>query len=81
MNEARRALIDRGVEMGDVTDMGGVKYSGFSDPDGKAGCSSSGPKATGLSQPASVYQRPRWTTSSNGRRFISLIGCSGRSAG
>jgi hypothetical protein len=28
-----------------------------------------------------VYQRPRWTTSSNGRRFGFAIGFSGRSAG
>lgn len=34
INEARQALIDRGVEMGEITDAGGVKYSGFSDPDG-----------------------------------------------
>jgi catechol 2,3-dioxygenase-like lactoylglutathione lyase family enzyme len=34
MDEARQALIDRGVQMGDIMDMGGVKYSGFSDPDG-----------------------------------------------
>ncbi|CAA9584525.1 MAG: hypothetical protein AVDCRST_MAG88-3757, partial [uncultured Thermomicrobiales bacterium] len=27
-------LIGRGVAMGDVDDMGGVKYAGFSDPDG-----------------------------------------------
>ncbi len=30
----RDALIGRGVAMGDVDDMGGVKYAGFSDPDG-----------------------------------------------
>ncbi|MEO6795362.1 MAG: VOC family protein [Candidatus Dormibacter sp.] len=34
MDEARQALIDRGVEVGPVMDVQGVKYSGFSDPDG-----------------------------------------------
>lgn len=34
IEEARAALVDRGIEVGDVTDMGGVKYAGFSDPDG-----------------------------------------------
>ena len=34
MDEARQALIDRGVEVGEVMDTQGVKYAGFSDPDG-----------------------------------------------
>lgn len=34
MQEARNALLDRGAEVGDVVDMGGVKYAEFSDPDG-----------------------------------------------
>jgi catechol 2,3-dioxygenase-like lactoylglutathione lyase family enzyme len=34
MDEARNALIDRGVEMGEIMDMGGIRYSFFSDPDG-----------------------------------------------
>jgi catechol 2,3-dioxygenase-like lactoylglutathione lyase family enzyme len=34
MEAAREALMRRGVAVGDVTDMGGVKYAGFSDPDG-----------------------------------------------
>ena len=35
INEAREALIGRGVEVGDVEEHGqGVKYAGFSDPDG-----------------------------------------------
>lgn len=34
---ARAQLIERGVEMGDVQDVGGgVKYSGFADPDGNS---------------------------------------------
>ncbi len=33
---AREALLTRGVEVGEITDMGGVKYAGFSDPDGNA---------------------------------------------
>jgi catechol 2,3-dioxygenase-like lactoylglutathione lyase family enzyme len=31
---AREALIARGVEMDIITDMGGILYAGFSDPDG-----------------------------------------------
>ena len=31
---ARDELLGRGVAMGDVDDMGGVKFAGFSDPDG-----------------------------------------------
>lgn len=34
MNTARSVLIERGIDVGDVTDMGGVKFAGFSDPDG-----------------------------------------------
>lgn len=34
MDEARQALLDRGVEVGAVMDTQGVKYAGFSDPDG-----------------------------------------------
>ena len=30
----REALVARGVTMGQIDDMGGVKYAGFSDPDG-----------------------------------------------
>jgi predicted enzyme related to lactoylglutathione lyase len=32
--EARGALVRRGVDVGEVTDIGGVKYAWFSDPDG-----------------------------------------------
>ena len=31
---AREALVKRGVEVGEITDVQGVKYSYFSDPDG-----------------------------------------------
>lgn len=31
---ARNALIARGIDVGGVDDMGGVKYAGFADPDG-----------------------------------------------
>lgn len=34
INQARAELTGRGVEVGDVSDMGGVKYAHFSDPDG-----------------------------------------------
>jgi len=33
---ARDALVKRGVDMGEVIDMGGIKYAGFSDPDGNS---------------------------------------------
>ena len=31
---ARSALVKRGVEVGEITNLGGVKYAGFNDPDG-----------------------------------------------
>lgn len=31
---AREALVNRGIDVGEITDFGGVKYAGFSDPDG-----------------------------------------------
>lgn len=34
IHQAREALAGRGVEVGDVEDMGGVKYVSFRDPDG-----------------------------------------------
>ena len=34
MDATRAALIERGVELSDVDDMGGVLYSYFNDPDG-----------------------------------------------
>src|SRR2546426_6358279 len=34
INKAREALVKRGFEVGEITDLGGVKYAGFSDPDG-----------------------------------------------
>ena len=34
INAAREALLRRGVDIGEITDLGGVKYAGFSDPDG-----------------------------------------------
>jgi predicted enzyme related to lactoylglutathione lyase len=36
IEQARAELIGRGVEVGEVQDMGGVKYAGFSDPDGNS---------------------------------------------
>jgi hypothetical protein len=32
--EARRRLADQGVDIDDVTDLGGMLYAGFADPDG-----------------------------------------------
>lgn len=34
INQARDALAERGVGVSDITDMGGVKYVWFEDPDG-----------------------------------------------
>jgi predicted enzyme related to lactoylglutathione lyase len=34
INEAREALVNRGLEVAEVWDIQGVKYAGFSDPDG-----------------------------------------------
>lgn len=34
MDAAREALVGRGIAVGEITDMGGVKYAGFGDPDG-----------------------------------------------
>jgi catechol 2,3-dioxygenase-like lactoylglutathione lyase family enzyme len=33
---ARRELAERGVEVGEIDDLGGVKYAYFSDPDGNS---------------------------------------------
>lgn len=34
ISEARAELAGRGVEMGEILDLGGIKYAGFRDPDG-----------------------------------------------
>lgn len=34
IDEARRALVRRGIEVGEITDLNSVKYAGFNDPDG-----------------------------------------------
>jgi predicted enzyme related to lactoylglutathione lyase len=36
IGSVRQEMISRGVEMGEIMDMGGVLYSGFSDPDGNS---------------------------------------------
>lgn len=36
VDEARRALVANGVDVSDVSDMGGVRYAFFSDPDGNS---------------------------------------------
>ncbi len=36
IDEARDALVARGVDVGDVQDIGGVKYAWFNDPDGNS---------------------------------------------
>jgi catechol 2,3-dioxygenase-like lactoylglutathione lyase family enzyme len=34
LDTARSALLNRGIPVGEISDVGGVKYAGFSDPDG-----------------------------------------------
>ena len=34
--KVRDLLIERGVEVGEIVDMGGIKFAGFSDPDGNS---------------------------------------------
>ncbi len=36
VQQARQALAGRGVEVGEVNDLGGIKYVHFSDPDGNS---------------------------------------------
>lgn len=36
IDAARADLVGRGLAVGEITDMGGVKYAGFSDPDGNS---------------------------------------------
>ena len=36
IDTARSALMQRGVAVGEITDVSGVKYAGFSDPDGNS---------------------------------------------
>ena len=36
INKAREALAGRGVTVGEVDDLGGIKYVYFSDPDGNS---------------------------------------------
>ena len=34
INKAREALVNRGIAVGEITDLSGVKFAGFGDPDG-----------------------------------------------
>src|SRR6266702_7880806 len=34
ISKARESLVKRGIAVGEITDVSGVKYAGFSDPDG-----------------------------------------------
>jgi hypothetical protein len=34
MDDSRAALLERGIDLSEVEDLGGVLYSWFSDPDG-----------------------------------------------
>ena len=36
IDTVREALVKRGLEVGEITDFKGVKYTGFNDPDGNS---------------------------------------------
>ena len=36
INQAREELVNRGVQIGEVDDLGGIKYARFNDPDGNS---------------------------------------------
>jgi catechol 2,3-dioxygenase-like lactoylglutathione lyase family enzyme len=36
MAESRKALLDKGLEVGEVSDMGGILFARFADPDGNS---------------------------------------------
>jgi predicted enzyme related to lactoylglutathione lyase len=36
ISKARSALVNRGIAVGEITDVSGVKYAGFNDPDGNS---------------------------------------------
>lgn len=36
ISRTRDLLVSRGVHMGEIVDMGGIKYAGFGDPDGNS---------------------------------------------
>ncbi|MDQ6604531.1 MAG: VOC family protein [Chloroflexota bacterium] len=54
---ARAALVERGLEVGEVTDLGGVKYAGFSDPDGNSWLLQEFPPA--LRQPGQSFYKEK----------------------
>ena len=56
MDEARGALVKRGIDMSEVQDMGGVLYSWFSDPDGNLWTLQQWPAS--YRQPVSPSARP-----------------------
>jgi catechol 2,3-dioxygenase-like lactoylglutathione lyase family enzyme len=55
LEEARQALLDRGVEVGEVTDVQRVKYAAFQDPDGNTWLLQEFPPA--LRQPGQSFYR------------------------
>ncbi len=57
INEARAALIERGVEVDDVIDFSEVKYAGFRDPDGNTWLLQEFPPE--LRQPGQSFYRDR----------------------
>lgn len=62
IDTARTALVERGIDVGEITDMGGVKYAGFTDPDGNLWLLQEFPPA--MRQPGqSFYPEPDDSTS------------------
>ena len=68
MAVTRAALTERGIELSDVEDMGGVLYSYFSDPDGNSGRFSSGQPVTRHSQERPPRRMPTLPQSRAARR-------------
>jgi predicted enzyme related to lactoylglutathione lyase len=60
MEQARDALVQRGIDVGDITDFGGVKYAGFSDPDGNSWLLQEFPPES--RRPGQSFYTPRDTT-------------------
>ena len=56
---ARSALLNRGIPIDEITDVGGVKYAGFSDPDGNLWLLQEFPPA--LRQPGQSFYREKGT--------------------
>lgn len=57
IEEARQALVDRGIDVAPITNMGGVLFAAFADPDGNTWLLQEFPPA--LRQPGQSFYEPR----------------------